>query len=65
MKRKTAPPQMFPNGDDLPLFSGTPQRVYIAAFTPRETAAQPALPGLELKMNDQPKKTNPQQEVTL
>jgi len=57
MKKKSAiTPQMFPNGDDLPLFSGTPQQAYVAAFVPKESATQPALPGFELKMNDTPKK---------
>ena len=40
--------QMFKSGEDLPLFSGTPQVVRLEVFRPQESATTPALPGFEL-----------------
>lgn len=34
---------MFPDGEDLPLFSETPVKVADRPFTPKPTAAQPSL----------------------
>ena len=48
--------QMFEQGEDLPLWSGTPQRVIVAAFRPTLAPSQPSLPGLEIKMNSEPKR---------
>lgn len=45
---RTATAAMFPQGEDLPLFSGTPQTVHESAFAPEEAAQQPRLPGMQL-----------------
>jgi len=50
MKKKGAVIQMFAQGEDLPLWSGTPQRAVIAQFAPQEAHHQPSLPGLALQM---------------
>ena len=55
MKKKTVV-QMFPDSDDLPLFSGVPMRAAVPAFIPQETAPNLVLPGFELRMPDAPKK---------
>ena len=36
-------PDLFPDGDDLPLFTGAPVRVEIKPFNPQPTSSQPAL----------------------
>ena len=37
---------LFPNGDDLPLFSGTVQRAKESVFAPAEVEIQPVIPEL-------------------
>ena len=37
------PAPMFPSGDDLPLFSGTPQRAQVEQFKPEAVEEQPTL----------------------
>ena len=51
-KRKGAIVQMFRDGEDLPLFSGTPARAILRPFVPEETAARACLPGFELSACD-------------
>lgn len=49
MKPLTAPLQiaMFQQGEDLPLFSGTPQDAQEQPFRPVAVTAAPKLPGLD------------------
>lgn len=45
-RRKKAQAQMFTRGEDLPLFSRTPQRQILPPFNPQEAAAiQEPMPG--------------------
>lgn len=57
MKKRAATVQMFALGEDLSLFSGTPQRAIIAPFRPQDAAQQTRFPGFEVKMHDDPKKS--------
>lgn len=36
--------EMFPNGDDLPLFSGTASSANVSTFAPTDIEVQPVLP---------------------
>lgn len=46
-KKKQRPIDMFPEGDDLPIFSGTPQAVTLQAYRPEVNIyKQPMLPGM-------------------
>jgi hypothetical protein len=45
-RKKTQPESMFQEGEDLPLFSGTPQSVEGERFEPKERGVQPVLPGM-------------------
>lgn len=45
-KRKTSQTQMFTRGEDLPLFSRTPQRQILPPFNPQQAPAiQTSMPG--------------------
>jgi hypothetical protein len=50
MKRKTTTLQIFTAGEDLPLFSGTPQRAIMAAYVPQESAPQNCFDGFQLEV---------------
>jgi hypothetical protein len=46
-RKKQRPLEMFPEGDDLPIFSGTPQEVSIRPYVPElNIYKQPMLPGM-------------------